>query len=812
MEVLLAAKQSSGPQQARQRDWPPTSEDRRAGWPQLPPGRCHRRVLVWLYFAASAALLWQQPLQAQNLLSAEPTGTEYPAREYYLGLQAYRSGDLDAASQLFDAALRNVRRDVHGRWIDSIPSLAMLAECHWQLGSLPTAREHLDHALQIAHRSRGWFSRVDWQSIANPGVQPRPQYLWPAAAGGAPLPLKQRIAYHGGEPLTEARLARGGVIEEPSVRSIDVIEIMRGLSLAAYRRRIVLGPLSENEPLAIRLLESTKEPAGLQLPVPRSLIGCLQAAGYFASGDDPRAISTAASVATPSGSAHPLSAIAMLTHGSAVAGSDQAAAAIPGLLSIVHIAGALEQPELIGEALQLAAGCVNSQTAMEVVNVAQLVSASLTRVSPLAVLHGSIAGADAAVTAGDLRLANEMLAQAQAIASRREVSLPRLEAYSAYVAARIAAASGSSIGIGKTTAVDQALLQVSQFALHHRFRNQPLVSMPRVYQLNLVQQAIGNTVGNKTGDALLVSYCHDSPIQLWRRDPVDAIAGILVDRSALHVARVNLAASQGYGEAMLTATDAMLSDRFNSRLRLAGRLSTIRFLARSDDSLLENDAIKMRDAAGPLMQDLRALVAAMGPPTPPQIEILESKASQLGLSRNVFPQVMPPRLKDKLPIARLPKRTGLLTFAQVGNDKMYGMLAIDGKVEIWNIAGAARVGSEVGRLLREIGVGKTRGNRLPSDASWRKAAMALRQHLIPEDHLPAADRMDELIVVPDGAPWYAPFDLLPTDDENSALLGDRVTIRFASTPGFALQRISKLDPNGRIGIVAGPFLRPKMAH
>ena len=114
------------------------------------------RVLAPMLVAPLVLLCFPSSAGAQNLLSSQPTGTQYPSQEYYLGLQAYRAGDLDSAGDLFEAAMRSARRDVHGRWVDSIPSLAMLAECHWHMGSLPTAHETdmpADASLQVTARS-----------------------------------------------------------------------------------------------------------------------------------------------------------------------------------------------------------------------------------------------------------------------------------------------------------------------------------------------------------------------------------------------------------------------------------------------------------------------------------------------------------------------------------------------------------------------------------------------------------------------------------------------------------------------------------
>ena len=749
---------------------------------------------------------------AQNLLSAEPTGTQYPSQEYYLGLQAYRSGDLNTANDLFEAALRSGRRDIHGRWIDSIPSLAMLAECHWHLGSLPTAREHLDHAFQIAIRSQGWFGRVQWQDISSPGIRAQRQNLWPEAQAVSVLPLKNRIMFQAGQPLTEARIARGGVIDEPSIRSIDVIEIMRGLAIASYRRRIILGPLSENDQLAVGLLEATKYPAGVDAPIPKSIIGCVRAAAYFANRDDQRCISNGANSAIYSGSVHPLTAITLLTQASAVAGTDKALGSIPGLTNTIHIAAALQQPELIGEAMQLAAGYADEPSATTIVQLAKTVSSSLDRSFRLTTLHCLIAGADAAVTANDLSSAREMLGQAQNLSTRRDVVMPRLDSYAAYVAARLAAASGSSVGIGDQTPVDQALSKIGEFALNHRFRNQPLVSMPRIYQQTLIQQEIGKSMGAKASDAILASYGGDSPLAVWQRDPVDALSGLIADRSNLHAARIHIAAAGGYADQLLIASDALLSSRFNAALPLGGRLSQVRFLARADDAWLSPDQIKQRNTMGRWMTDLRASVGVPGQPTPQQLAAQESAACVIGLSRTSLPNVIPPPLPETLPIAGLPRGTGLLTYVQAAS-KLFASFAFDGKVRTWNVGSNGRLPSEVGRLLRGIGVGKTRGSRFSDEQSWRSVAKTLRRQLVPDGEIQWDEPLKHLIVVPDGPLWYVPFELLPiADDDDSQWIGDRITVTYAPTPGFALQTTASLNSSQAIGVASGQLFSPKDAE
>ncbi len=264
---------------------------------------------------------------------------------------------------------------------------------------------------------------------------------------------------------------------------------------------------------------------------------------------------------------------------------------------------------------------------------------------------------------------------------------------------------------------------------------------------------------------------------------------VMLDRSIAHAARVNLAASQGYAEPLLQAADAMLAARFQQRLPLGGRIAQVRTIARADDKLLDKNAIEFRNKAGRGMKEVRAAALAMAEPNALQAEAIEAKACAVALSRLHLPQAMPPLLDEKLPIAELPKRTGLLTFVAVGN-KLYATLASDGKVVMWSIAGSSRLPSEIGRLLKGIGVGKSRGNRLPEDQSWKELAVTLRRHLLPDEATISEANFDELIIVPDGPLWYLPFEILPMGDASSPLIADKISVRYAATPGLALKPVA----------------------
>ena len=781
----------------------------------LTDGSQHRGAA--LVFAICVAGLWSGAASVAfgqagqggfgSLGGVEPPGF-YPTEQYYLALEIYRRGDLEQAIQAFDAAMRTTRVDVRGRWIDAIPVLAMQAECYWQLGHVAAARENIDHAIRLAVRYRGWMERVDWNQAMQPGVQlAQPSGLWPEAAAVKRLPVSRRILYRSGSLLSPEDVVRGGEIEEINLRNMDIVEIMRGLAVATYRRRIIMGPLSQQDPLVSQLLDSTRHPASSAAPIVASLVGSMRSAEHFAYYDDPQAAATAGRAAIFSGGVHPISAIAMMSQASALAGSDQPTAAIPIAANVANAAAALEQPEWVGEALQLAAGCTTTPQQAEMVQKAATTAATaLHRKSPLATLHCLVAAADAAITSDNLTAAQTLLDQARTLASRRDVNQPRIDAYGAYVAARLAAASGDSFGIGGPTALDSAVGLVAKFALDQRFRNRPVASTPRLYQLAAVQQAAGTSLGGKSSEKWLRAYSDDPAADVWRRDPVDALSTVMFDMTPTTTARVQLAATRKYGEDLLKRSDDLLANRFLRRLPLGGRVAQVRYAARTPDGLLDPETLEFAEAAGAQMKELR-VAAAAAQPDPLASQKLEASACAIALSRVHVPRSMPPRVTAKVPANGLPPRTGLLTFINVGNHT-FATLSANGKTSMWSIASSRMLPTRIGRFLRGIGVGANRGKRMPEDQSWRTEAVTLRRQLLPDDATITADRFDDLIVVPDGPLWYVPFELLPIGDEDSPLIADKIRVRYAATPGFAFQPAAERPTSRAIGIAANLFFAP----
>lgn len=569
------------------------------------------------------------------------------------------------------------------------------------------------------------------------------------------------------------------------------------------------------------MIDSTKYPAGLNVPIAMNLIGCMRAAERFGAMEDERTISDATKVTNEMGRVHSLAPIVGLCAASAIADTDKPAAAVPICIQVVNQAAALGYFELIGEALQLAAGCADESNAVLVQQSAQVAAANLIRKSRLAALHSLLAAADAAITAGDVTSANARLAEAKAIAVRRDVAQPRLDAYGFYIAARLAARNGI-IADGKTIVRpwEEPVGQLINFATNTRLRRRNLITMPRLYQLQRVRVALGSNMDTQSLDLLLKRYCSAPTADVWRRDPVDAIAGHIGNPEALRLARLRTVAARESALDVLLRMEDLLTGRLESQLALGGRVHQVRSLARLPDELVEKDVVAFRNTAPKSIRDLRAATKAIAdgaggvPPTTitPKLQAAESEAWQISLDRYVTPRVVPHGMDQKQPLAELPPDVAILAFVQ-DNTVFHAVLCTKAKSNYWSIKGSTRVAADVAKVMRGIGASQSRGARLPDDESWRKDAIELRDRMIPVGSAPLVeDRLNgikRLVIIPDGLLWYLPFELLPIDDEASTLLGDEVQVTYAATPALAMYPTAAKSTQGKIALAGGKIFAPR---
>lgn len=758
-------------------------------------------------------------------LDQAPQNT-YPNDQYYVALELYREGDLANAAEAFDASLGRCRRDVDGRWIDAIPVHAMLGECFYQAGDLSAAVEHFDQALALVIRNRGWLGSLEWKDATIAAVRtPDLAASWAAPNIPAILPLNDRMKLGTGSADIEGQLRRGGTFESFRLTTIDAVEVMRGAAIASYRRRIIFGPLSNQSTVADEALEATKYPAGLELPIPRALIGAMRGCERFAGYQDDEALVDANRSAVVGGAVHPLTPIVLLATARLLAERDKFEEAVPIAIRAAAAASTLRQPEWVGEAFLIAAGCADSKSAPLMLNAATGAASAHIRRGRVASIGALLAAVEGALLINDTAAANTALAQVGTMLQNRNIAQPRLAAHGEYLTAVAAAQTGGSLGITEPSAIDAALSRMYTFTSGNgpKFRRSPsnqqrgstTAATPRLYQLGLVAlSARSRGVGGKVVDEKLDLYAADPSASVWRADPVDAIAYQVFDRSQAIAAQMESALKQNKVNDLLVLGDALSRQRFLATQPLGGRVLQARRLAATDKTLLtEKAAAAIAKPAPALSQMVEILASPVPLPGTPELlqrgQRLEALATLLALQRRELAAAAPPAIAGVSDLERLPKDQALLMFVDLGG-RTIAVLASQKNVTTWPIASSKAIGVDIAKLMREIGASSNRAaSRLEGEANWKKQAATLRRKLIPDEHLTYIESLSGLVVIPDGMLWYLPFELLPMGDENTDLLGERLAIRYSTTPGLALHPVAFPNFERPTGLVSQLFFAPR---
>ena len=130
-----------------------------------------------------------------------------------------------------------------------------------------------------------------------------------------------------------------------------------------------------------------------------------------------------------------------------------------------------------------------------------------------------------------------------------------------------------------------------------------------------------------------------------------------------------------------------------------------------------------------------------------------------------IPYVFPPVYKVEEVQKRMPPDTAILSFIDA-EGQTYGFMIGKDNLDAWRIGGTRQVAGAVSTFLRTIGL--TEGTRQVAaadlaEAHWKSQGAKLREIVLGAQDVDA-DRFNiifsKLVVVPDGALWYLPFEAL----------------------------------------------------
>lgn len=770
-----------------------------------------------------------------------------PSRQYAAAFVLLYEGRYETALKEFLDAGRGGVQGANGRWVDSICYYAMVGECYYQMGNFPKAQEYFGLALQQYLVYPSWFLRVQWPTIApsRAPFDPRRMSPWGVSSRNKLVgQFPDQIAMTAGDiqRIPGLNTAISNLRQVP----IDVEEITRCLAHALRRYRELLGPTGRFHPLVAQV----KQALGARPIQPGSWgeawIDILLGLAFRCEGDDGNALPLLRRGLTLPVSQldHPLTPIAFFELGQ-IAFAEGKFADARAYFEEAAFAQAYFMrgggPGLLEEALRWAS--VAHQLADRGKPYAAINAATLEwarRDYPQVFASLSAASAEAALAAGaPSRQVTSLLNGAASVFTRArgEMNVGLLAARFHHVRA-MAAYAGGNVTEGEAALRTALDLQRGGASLW-------------LYHIGLVDALVRSPPANLSQRSSLQLYeevlrdpTDEAPRADWRAQPLESLSvlttpvlGALEGWYALAMRSNDRDPSKP-----LEIADRIRRHRYYLTLPLGGRLLALRWLL--EDEPQEADPRAAAIAAAykaeilnwypqykQLSDRARTLVAELKQmPLAPEgtdgqlaqkqklaeLEQLSLEQERLlrlvALGRNPaplsFPKLRPTdQIRQQLEAGQF-ALVYIVTSLRGLDCFLLGKPGSD-VYATWQVRSPRDLHAEIANLLRDLGNYQNNAQvpveRL-DDTQWKQRAAELYDDLFrggPAAGLPA--QLDELVIVPDGALWYLPFEILqvPAAGGQRQSLIARCRIRYVPTFSLVPSDPRPRQPLMRTAVVAG---------
>jgi tetratricopeptide (TPR) repeat protein len=748
-----------------------------------------------------------------------------PSQAYYLGIEALYRGNYRDAQRTFNRALnsgvKTLGPDGPIRWVDSICYHAMLGETFYQWGQPAQALEQFNYAANLFLQYPRWMLRVEFTT------PPRPDAGLLRVA--VPWGVSQRQATPGNFPPTMSvgqgqidasrQVQQGGVIMQPQLWPMNVIEVVRCTALAIRRRNEILGPLGPHDPisksLVLALARGGAPPnhwSGAWVDIERGLahagVGELEQALDF--------LQRGTLVAGQFD--HPLTGVALLEQGRLAIAAGNADAASGLLAEASFSAYVYEDPGVIDDAFRwaefnrVASAKPGINTALE----PALAWARRERFNHIA-CRLQLALAEEFMAAEDWKAATAALSGGMsALGDARNGVLGNLAAFLEakldYQQARPTAPAKLESAIEGQAAISLHNFQINLANEMFDAQTLPSRSAAPLYEVLLADPTPADSLSRPLESMAVMKTPHDDAFARWLLAALE---------------RRNL-------NAAMEVTDRAKRRRFHYALPWGGRLGAVRYLLLSpDNTLTPAQAEQRRDlmqrdpdfadtvaAAEKLHGEIQsAWVAAPDDDQKKQLARLwddytaalqheEVQLGRLALSRLPAGLAFPPTMTAAELQSRLEPGQAVLIYHD-SPDGLLGFLITSQASAHWNCGPSNRLAGPVSSFLRALGNydanREMTADQLVAD-DWHKPSEQLALALLDGSGLaPAA--ITELIIVPDGLAWYVPFEALRVESENrTEPLTAFCKVRYAPTVGLAFHAPDAWRRVQRTGLAVGEMV------
>jgi tetratricopeptide (TPR) repeat protein len=690
------------------------------------------------------------------------------------------------------------------------------------MGNLADALDEYSAALKFFLAHRDWLLRIDLPAGIEPEMNLKTKVTWGKTSRATTLGhFQPRYSSFTGRMNNQSVIVTGGVVAAPMYYPVYASEIVRCTALALSRRRELMGPTGEYDPLTAQLVEALA-----RLPAPpnhwsQCWVEIELGLAYAAANRMPQAISELQKGLLAAGQYdHPLTCVALLELGR-IAFEQGKYEAATTYFHEATISGAyfdrfdvLEEAFRLGAEAHLLAGrkgvYAPLQPAIAGLSRNRMVQASL--VTSLA---------EQLTTGGELAAAANALSQARGTIGRREMSSGAIGGRLNFQTARAASRSGDMKSA--TTALATALTYQK-------------VASKRLFHIGLADAAFrSGGLTERLADAVFGEVLREPTRTDWAAETLDTLAALSSPHPLPYEHWFDLVLSRKEQERAVNIAERIRRHRFFGTQALGGRLLGLRWVLEGPQEALTPEAILQRQdllvkypkfaelsrrsaelrsklqnlplapADEAQLKQQHEMLAELGRVSAAQEALLQMIALDRVPSELAFPPLRDTKeLQNELP-------EGTIVFYYFATSRNVHAFAIaKDRYAYFTLPQPAKVKADVGELLRQMGhhdrTQPVAIDDLKTNA-WRPAAQRLLAQLTNDAKAEEWAKYRELVIVPDGVLWYLPFEALPAplDQGNSPLLM-QLPLRYAPTLSLAVADRRTRRPIPRTVIVAGKLL------
>lgn len=775
------------------------------------------RLVIGCFVAIGLAL-------SATSAAAQGRSKSAPHDGYFFSFGAFYDGDFATAARNFRDAAKSGVKSTEGRWIDSICYHTMLGESYYHMGDNASALDQYSSALQLFLAHRDWMLRVEFPNNIDRELNLNTNITWGVSSRTAALgKFQDKYSSLQGRLDNDQVVQKGGVVSPPTYYPVHVSEIVRCTAVALSRRRELMGPMSEHDPLTAQLVDALSRRPGPPNHWAQCWIELELGLAYAAAGKIPQAVSELQKAILAGGTFdHPLTCLALLELGKIAFEQGKYDVALT-MFSEATFSGAwFDRFDVMEEAFRYAA--ITHVVSGQKGPMSGLVEASAwakqkrVRMLNVSVLTSLSETLDAA---GNTTAAADALAQARREITRSEMARGAGGARLNYQAARLSLRTGNTAAAKEPLAAALAYQRVASKWLFH---------------IALADRAItAGGVTERIGDILYTSLLRDPNSIDWTHDPLDTLATLSTPHPIPFENWLELSILRKEPEKSAEIADRIRRHRFFSTLPLGGRLHALRWILEAPQEMLAQSAILERQdllVRFPLLGELSKQVAktkaaidalplaAADDAARKQQTALLADLAKLSLAQEILlEQIALERLPSELAFPPVKSvrdiqaslADGVLVLVYLSTSRNVHAFAFT-KDQYANfvVETPAKVRIDTAEMLKLMG---NLDRNQPVDAAtisanaWKTPATKILKQLTnnakPEDWA----KYREVVIVPDGPLWYIPFEALqiPTATGTQAL-ASTAAVRYAPTMSLVVPDGRGKKPLSRTAVIVGRMI------